>query len=149
VEVVVKDKTLSLPAILRGALLGLMIVIPVSIVLAIVYRVLDRSATKTAINTLLVLALWVGYAAAGVRAGRTEPRAPFTNGALAALLTLVFWLPVFVLIRLVRGEDVDLRVGTVFGQAVIAAFIGMLAAWVASRRAAAQPNEPADPPAAS
>jgi hypothetical protein len=62
-------------------------------------------------------------------------------GALSGLGVLVGWLPIRVVIWLVRdesrglftGDDAALRPGQVFGHVVIAAGLGMLGAFVASR----------------
>lgn len=141
------DRPVSWAAVWRGSVLGLAIVVPLAIVLAFVERVLDRSSLRTGIESVIVVLLFAAYFAAGFRAGRTEPSAPLTNGILAALGTLVVWIPVYVLIVLARGDDLNLRAGTVFAQAVVATFLGMVGGWLASRRAHAAAEEPPAPPA--
>lgn len=141
------DRPVSWAAVWRGSVLGLAIVVPLAIVLAFVERVLDRSSLRTGIESVIVVLLFAGYFTAGFRAGRTEPSAPLTNGILAAVGTLVVWIPVYVLIVLARGDDLNLRAGTVFAQALVAAFLGMLGGWLASRHARAAPDAPDAPEA--
>lgn len=134
----VKDRTLSWPAIWRGAVTGLAITLPLAVSLAIIERVVDRSSTRTGIETVLVVVLFGAYFIAGVRAGMRASDAPFTNGILAALGVLIGTVPMIVLIRVARGASADVKVSTVFGQAVIATFLGMVGGWLGGRRAAAR-----------
>ena len=75
------------------------------------------------------------------------PDAPFTHGTLAGIGALACWIPLRVLIWLVRdedrglfgGHDPALRPGQLFGAVAIAAGIGMLGGFLASRRRTGSP----------
>jgi hypothetical protein len=132
-------------AILRGALAGLGVVVAVAILHAIlVHKVtdFDDSGWEYPLFVLVLvgygLAGWVGQWSA-VQRGPGDT--PLTIGALSGLGVLVCWLPIRVLIWLVRdesrglftGDDAALRPGQVFGHIVIAVGLGMLGAFLASR----------------
>jgi hypothetical protein len=70
-------------AVLRGALVGLCVLIGVSVVQAILDHNLDSFDDSGWIYPLFVMIL-VGYALGGWLAGRLVPDAFLTNGALAA-----------------------------------------------------------------
>jgi hypothetical protein len=99
------------------------------------------------IYPLFVLIL-VAYGIAGWIAGRARPDAPLTHGALAGLGAFVLWIPIRVAIWAVRedgkalfsGDDAALNPGQVFGQLVISAAIGMLAAVVAAHLSRRSPS---------
>ena len=77
-------------------------------------------------------------------AGRLVPDAFLTNGALAGVGAFVLWIPVRIVIWLVRdehrglfsGHSPALRPGQLFGHLVIAAALGMLGGFLGSRPAA-------------
>ena len=133
-------------AVAVGAGIGLGVLVAVATVRAVLDRRvddLDESGWTLPLFVLLV----AGYFAAGwvaqrraARAGR--PDSPFTHGALAGLGAFVAWVPIRVVIWLVRderrglvaGRDAALRPGQVFGALVIAAGIGLLGAFLAARR---------------
>jgi hypothetical protein len=133
--------TVDWPAVARGALLGLALIIPVTILGA----VLDRSINNfedSAWRVLLALLIVVAFVPAGGYAARLARDAPLTNGALAGLGAFVVWLPVRVLIWLTRddnkglvsGRDPVFRPAQVFGLLVISTALGMLGGYLASRR---------------
>jgi len=130
-------------AILRGALIGLAIIVPVTVLRVILDREIHDFDDSGWIYPLFVLIL-VAYGVAGGIAGRARPDAPLSHGALAGLGAFVLWIPIRVVIwavredgrGLFRGEDAALSPGQVFGQLVIAAAIGMLGAMIAARIAA-------------
>ena len=80
----------------------------------------------------------------GWLAGRLAPQAFLTNGALAGVGAFVLWIPVRIVIWLVRdehrgllsGHSPALRPGQLFGHLVIAAGLGMLGGFLGSRPAA-------------
>lgn len=128
-------------AVARGALLGLALTIPISIVDALLDRSIDNFEDSgwRVLLALLLLATFVpagGYAARFIRDG------PLTNGALAGLGAFLLWLPVRVVIWLTRddnrglvsGRDPVFRLGQVFGFLVISTALGMLGGFLASRR---------------
>lgn len=137
----------SAGAVLRGALLGLGIVIPASVAIAVIDALVDDDGVRRGLNALLVVVLFVAYGIAGWRSSREEPLAPLTHGALGGVLTLGLWLPIRLVIFLVRGEDRDLfggddpvfTLGQLFGQTVIAAILGIVGGLVASGQARRRP----------
>lgn len=134
-------------AVLTGAGVGLAVLV----VVATARAVLDRQVTdfdETGWTLPLFVLLVAGYVAAGWVAQRRAaaagvPDAPFTHGTLAGLGAFVLWIPLRILIwlvrdehrGLVRGADAALRPGQVFGALVIAAGFGLLGAYVCARRA--------------
>ena len=134
-------------AIARGALAGLGVVVAVAVLSAILDHEIadfDHSGWEYPLFVLVlvayVLAGWVGQWSAIQRG--TEGT-PLMIGALSGLAVLVCWLPIRVLIWIVRdesrglftGEDPALRPGQIFGHIVIAVGLGMLGAFLASRMA--------------
>jgi len=132
-------------AVVRGALAGLGVVVVVAIVHAILEHNItdfDDSGWQYPLFVLVlaayVLAGWVGQWAA---AQRGSADTPLTIGALSGLGVLVGWLPIRILIWVVRdesrglftGDDAALRPGQVFGHLVISVGLGMLGAFLASR----------------
>ncbi|MFN8027642.1 MAG: hypothetical protein U0W40_15165 [Acidimicrobiia bacterium] len=126
----------------RGALVGLCVLVAASILAAILdhnIRNFDDSGWKLP----LFVAILVGYGLAGFVAGRGTPDSPYTNGLLAGVGAFVLWVPVRIVIWLVRdehkglftGHSPALRPGQVFGQVVIAAGLGMLGGWLGARAA--------------
>lgn len=127
-------------AVVRGAAVGLVLIVPVTIVGALLDRSIDDfddSAWRAALFVLILAAYFVS----GWVAGRIA-QAPLSNGALAAVGAFVMWIPVRVVIWVVRdehrglvsGTEPVLKVGQVFGQLVLAAALGMIGAFLASRR---------------
>ena len=86
-------------AVLRGALVGLCVLIGVSVVQAILDHNLDSFDDSGWIYPLFVMIL-VGYALGGWLAGRLVPDAFLTNGALAGVGAFVLWIPVRIVIWL-------------------------------------------------
>jgi hypothetical protein len=131
------------PAVLRGALLGLCVLAAASIVEAILDSNLDDFKNTGWIYPLFVAILF-GYALGGWHAGQSAPDAPLTNGTLAGVGAFVLWVPVRIVIWLVRdehkglftGPSPALRPGQLFGQVVIAAGLGMLGGFIGPRSAA-------------
>lgn len=129
-------------AVLGGALAGLVLIAPISVAQAVVRREVDDfdDSAWLAVFTVLVLA---AFFVAGVRAGRLGPAGPLTNGMLAALSTVVLWIPVRIVVWLVRegdrglvsGDDPVLRVGQLFVTAVFALALGALGGRVGARGA--------------
>jgi hypothetical protein len=127
-------------AVLTGALVGLAVLVPVSVVRVILDREisdLDHSAWIV----VLSIALLVGYVLAGAVGGRRAPNAPLSNGALAALGAVVLWLPIRVVIWLIRednrglfnGSKPALSPGQLFGAAVFAVALGALGGFLSTR----------------
>ena len=129
------------PAVMRGALLGLALIVPITIVGAILDRSMDNF-DSSGWRVVLALLIALTFVPAGAYAARLAPAAPLTNGALAGLGTFVAWLPLRVLIWLTRddrpglvsGRDPVFRPGQLFGFLVISTALGMLGGYLASRR---------------
>lgn len=125
-----------------GALVALAVIVPVSVVIAVLDRTAggDGSSTAAAVG---MVGLLCAYAAGGWRAGSLAPDAPLTNGALAGLGAFAMWIPIRIAIWAVRpgraplvgGTDPVFDVGSVFGAVVLASVVGILGALAAARRA--------------
>jgi hypothetical protein len=128
--------------VLRGAIVGLAIIVPVTVLRVVLDREISDFDNSGWIYPLFVLIL-VGYGAAGWVAGRNRPDTPLAHGALAGLGVLVLWIPIRIVIWAVRedgrglvsGHRAALGPGQLFGAFVIAATIAMLGAVLAARRA--------------
>ncbi len=142
-------------AVLAGAGVGLAVLV----VVATTRAILDRQVTdfdETGWTLPLFVVLVAGYFAAGWVAQRRAAAAgaagaPFTHGTLAGLGAFVAWIPLRIVIWLVRdehrglvqGSDAALRPGQVFGALVIAAGFGLLGAYVSARSdRSARPAQP-------
>ena len=129
-------------AVFRGAMLGLLVLVAASVVEAILDRNIDSFRDSGWIYPLFVAILF-GYALGGWQAGRLVPDAGLTNGTLAGLGAFVLWVPVRIVIWLIRDEDRGLftghspalRPGQILGHLVIAAALGMLGGFIGSRSA--------------
>jgi hypothetical protein len=128
-------------AVARGALLGLALIIPITIIDAVIDQQID-DFEDSGWRVLIALLIMAAFIPAGAYAARFTPNAPLTNGALAGLGAFAVWIPIRVLIWLMRnddrglvsGRDPVLRLGQVFGFLVISTALGMLGAFLASRR---------------
>ena len=128
-------------AVLRGAVLGLVVIVPITILRAGLDRSID-DFDDTAWPGILFVALLVAFAAAGVVGGRAAPRAPLSNGALAAFGAVVLWLPIRLVIWVVRddsrglvsGDEAALAPGQLLVAAVLAVALGMISGWLGARR---------------
>jgi hypothetical protein len=142
------------PAVAVGAGVGLAVLVVVAATRAVLDRRVDDFDESWWTLPLFVL-LVSGYFAAGWVAQRRAADAgaadaPLTHGALAGLGAFVAWVPLRVVIWLVRDEDrglfrdadAALRPGQVFGALVIAAGIGLLGAYVASWQARSRGPQP-------
>lgn len=133
--------------VVRGACYGLAVIIPVTVLRAVLDSEVHEFDDSGWIYPLFVLIL-VAYGFAGWVAGRARPDAPLTHGALAGLGAFVLWIPIRVVIWAVRedgrglfgGDDAALNPGQVFAQLVIAAGIGMLGAVIAARISRRSPS---------
>lgn len=134
---------LSWSSIARGACVGLAIVVPVTVLRV----VLDHAVSgfrQTAWVAPFAVAIVVAYAAAGWWAARLSPSMPLSDGMLAALGTLVLWIPIRIVIWALREHDRALLggghavfgAGQLFGQAVLAAACGLVGALLGARMGA-------------
>jgi hypothetical protein len=127
-------------AVLRGALVGLCVLVSASVIEAILDHNLDNFKDTGWIYPLFV-ALLFGYGVGGWQAGRAAPSGALTNGTLAGVAAFGLWIPMRIGIWLVRdehkglftGTSPALRPGQLFGQLVIAAAFGMLGGFIGGR----------------
>jgi hypothetical protein len=133
--------TIDSRAVGRGALAGLLVIVPLTAIRAVVDHDVahfDRSGWVP----LFALALFVAYVIAGVVAGRRTPDAPLTNGLLAGVGAYLCWLPLRVLIWAARGESQGLfsgvdpvfTVSQLFGQLLFAAVFGLIGGVIGARQ---------------
>ncbi|MDQ6854900.1 MAG: hypothetical protein M3046_14615 [Actinomycetota bacterium] len=135
------------PAVARGALLGLALIIPTTIVGAVLDRSIDNFE-DSGWRFLLALLVMAAFVPAGAHAARLARNAPLTNGALAGLGAFLLWVPVRVVIWLTRddnqglvsGRDPVFRLGQVFGFVVLSTALGMVGGYLASRRRGTTPD---------
>ncbi|HTC82106.1 MAG TPA: hypothetical protein VK848_11295 [Acidimicrobiia bacterium] len=126
-------------ALARGALYGLAIIVPVSIVV----EVLD--AVDVLSRGLMVfvpfLAILGAFVLAGFQAGRAARSSPYTHGALAGLAAFTGWLTLRMASHLVLGErllgkegDTTITVvATVAAAALLSTSGGILGGLLAAR----------------
>lgn len=125
----------------RGALAGLLLIVPLTALLALVDRQV-HDFDNSGWVPLFAIALFVAYIVAGVVAGRRAPDAPLTNGLLAGIGAFLLWLPLRVLIWAVRsesqglfsGSDPVFTAGQILGQLVFAAFFGLIGGVIGARQ---------------
>ncbi|MEX0666014.1 MAG: hypothetical protein WD598_14765 [Acidimicrobiia bacterium] len=137
----------------RGTLVGIAVIVPTTILRAVLDREIDDFDDSGWIYPLFVLIL-IGYLAAGWVAGRARPDLPLMHGTVAGLGVFVVWVPARVVIWAVRdegrelflGRDAALRPGQVFGHLVIAAAMGMLGAVMAARLGRRRATDPQPEP---
>ncbi len=127
-------------AIGRGALAGLLLIVPLTAVRAVLDREIDDFDNSGWVP-LFALALFVAYVIAGVVAGRRTPDAPMSNGLLAGVGAFLLWLPLRVLIWAGRGESQGLfsgpdpvfTVSQIFGSLLFAAIFGLVGGIIGAR----------------
>lgn len=133
-------KTVEPGAVLRGAVAGLLVIVPLSALRAVI----DNETGNFNDSGWVVLfgfGLFLAYVAAGAIAAHRAPGTPFTNGTLAGLGAFVLWLPLRVVIWLARsesqglitGSDPVFTVGQIFGQLLFAAAFGLLGGFIGAR----------------
>ena len=128
------------PAVLRGAVVGLSIIVPVTILRVVPDHESSNPNQSPWVYPLFALLL-VGYAVGGYVAGRSGADAPLTNGTLAGVGALVIWLPIRVVIWATResgrglfsGSHAALPPGQLFGAFVIAAGLGLFGGFLSER----------------
>ncbi|HSO95153.1 MAG TPA: hypothetical protein VLV81_03845 [Acidimicrobiia bacterium] len=126
--------------IVWGALAGLSVIVPVTVVRAVLDRQVTDMNQSGWVYPLFVLIL-AAYVVAGWVAGSGAPRAPLTHGALAGLGAVVLWVPIRIVIWAVReqgrglvsGDRAALPPGQVFGALVISVGLGMLGGVLGAR----------------
>jgi hypothetical protein len=127
-------------AVSRGASVGLAVIVPVTIVRAVLERDLTDLSHSAWIYPLSALIL-VAYALAGAVAAWTAPGGALRHGALAGVAAVVVWIPVRIVIWAVResgrglvsGDRAALPPGQVLGALGLGGLLGMGGAAVAAR----------------
>jgi hypothetical protein len=106
----VNSKVIDRWAVVVGAVTGLVLIAVISALRAFADRRVDDFDDSVWIAVFAVAQL-VAYVFAGAVAGAQAPTAPLTNGGLASLAAVVVWIPIRILIWLVRDESRDLLSG--------------------------------------
>jgi hypothetical protein len=135
-------------AVVRGGFIALVVLVVISAVEAVLDHNIKDFQDTGWIYPLFVGVL-LGYGAGGWIAGRAAPDGALSNGALAGVAGFVAWIPLRIVIWLIRddhtglftGHDPALRPGQLFGHLVIAAGVGMLGGWAAGRMARRTPTQ--------
>lgn len=111
-------------AVLAGAKLAVIVAAASIVVAQTITSLTDGDA-----NLLLYLVLLGGLAAGGRVAGRRQPEAPLTHGALAALSAYVLLIVVITLVRVALDKEVADPVSLVFN-GLMAASAGMFGGYL-------------------
>jgi hypothetical protein len=135
-----EERIIQWNAVFRGATAGLFFLVVASIIEAILDRNMDSFNDSGWIYPLFVLVLF-GYMLAGFGAGRLVPDAPLSNGVLAGIGAFVLWIPIRLVIWVLRdenralfsGHSPVLPPGQIFGHLVIAAALGMFGGFLGAR----------------
>ena len=117
-----------------GALLTLAVLEPpVQIISAL--KIDDGSGAESYWWVVGAVAVLVSFALGGWLAGRRRPTAPFVHGAAAAALAFaVHVLVVRTVVKVASGDGIGLNIANTLLVAQIAISLGVLGAWVATRR---------------
>ncbi|MGZ4736690.1 MAG: hypothetical protein ACXV8R_13860 [Acidimicrobiia bacterium] len=127
-------------AVGRGALAGLLVIVPLTALRAVLDQEIHDFDSSGWVP-LFALALFGAYVVAGIVTGRRTPDAPLSNGLLAGVGALALWLPLRVLIWVVRsesqwlfsGSDPVFTAGQIFGQVLFAAVFGLIGGVIGAR----------------
>lgn len=127
-------------AVGKGAVLGLLIVAPASLVDLVLSAVdgLDEGGLVFLLFTIILVAFFL----AGHRAAKQATGSPYTHGALAGLAAFGLWIPLRMITRALVGEQLIGREGdaaldvveAVATAALLSMSFGILGGLVASRR---------------
>jgi hypothetical protein len=135
--------TVDWAAVVRGAVVGAVLIFVVSVAGAIIDRSVD-DFDDSGWPVTIFLAVLAAYTVAGWWAGRSTASGPLTTGALAGIGAFAAWVPIRILIWAVRddskglvsGDNAVFSLGGVFANLVFAAALGMVGALIGARRAA-------------
>jgi hypothetical protein len=100
---------IDIRAVGRGALVGLCVIAPVSII-DLVLSAVDQLDEGFVVFALFI-AILVAFFLAGFRAAHAAQTAPYTHGALGALAAFGLWLPLRIVTRALTGERLLGRAG--------------------------------------
>ena len=121
-------------ALVRGAIAGLAVIVPVSLAVEILERNVD-DLEGSGWMFIPFVAVLVAYVHAGRLAGAAAPDAPLSHGALAALIAFAGWLLVRVAVPLVQGDDLGFGPRAIVTNAMFAAAFGLLGGALGTRNA--------------
>lgn len=141
----------SWAAAANGAVAGAAALVIVSIAIVITQRNVDHFS-DTGWPKFFAILLLLGFLLAGWVAGRIAPDAPLTNGLIAGAGAMIIWIPLRILIWLVRdegkglisGTDPALPIGSVVLGIGVGAVLGLVGAVVAARLARRSTAAPQD-----
>jgi hypothetical protein len=123
---------IDLSALRRGIVGGLVLIVPISLVVALLSH-----GKRTGYGGWLFvafLAILYAYATAGYGAARSRPDTPLAHGMLAGLGAFLVWLLVRLAVPLGRGEHIGFGVVAVVSNAMFAVALGALGGLLAARR---------------
>jgi putative membrane protein (TIGR04086 family) len=123
---------IDLTALRRGIVGGSVIVLPVSLLGALLTHQHHHGSSGWLFFAFV--AILYGYAAAGYGAARTRPEAPLAHGMLAGLGAFLVWLVVSLVVRLARGDHLGFGIVDVVTNALLAVALGAIGGVVAARR---------------
>jgi hypothetical protein len=123
---------IDVTALRRGIVSGLVLIVPVSLVVALVSN--DRRRGYGGWLLVAFLAILYAYATAGYGAARTRPEAPLSHGMLAGLGAFLVWLLVRLAVPIARGERLGFGVVAVMTNALFAVALGALGGLFAARK---------------
>jgi len=123
---------IDLTALRRGVVAGSVLVLPVSVLGALLNH--ERHHGNSGWLFLAFIVILYGYATAGYGAARTRPEAPLAHGMLAGLGAFLVWLIASVVVRLARGEHLGFGVVDAVSNALLAVALGAVGGLLAARR---------------
>jgi hypothetical protein len=124
---------IDLTALRRGIVGGLVLIVPISLIIALVNHG-DRRTTYGGWSFVAFVAILYAYATAGYGAARSRPDAPLAHGMLAGLGAFIVWLLVRLAVPLARGDRLGFGVVAVMTNALFAVALGALGGLLAARR---------------
>jgi hypothetical protein len=122
----------DITALRRGIVGGLVVIAPVSVVVALVSH--HRRTGYGGWLFVAFVAILYGYATAGYGAARTRPDLPLAHGMLAGLGAFVVWLLVRLAVPLARGDRLGFGIVAVVTNALFAVALGAFGGLLAARR---------------
>jgi len=131
-------------AVARGAAFGLLLFVPLSAIRVVIDQNVDHF-DRSGWAPVFALALFAVYVVAGFVSARGAPEAPYSNGIVGAVGAFLLWIPIRIVIWLVRDNGQGLFAGSepvftaagLLGQLVFAAAFGAIGGWLAARRSQA------------
>jgi hypothetical protein len=123
---------IDLTALRRGIVGGLVLIVPISLIVALVHDD-DRHSDYGGWLFVAFVAILFAYATAGYGAARSRPDAPLAHGMLAGLGAFLVWLLVRLAVPLARGERLGFGIVAVVTNALFAVALGALGGRFAAR----------------